>query len=186
MTTATPSTKRRGRFFLSLFFVGLVAACALLTVGVTTRLNETREQLADWNPGYKCIKILRGDLVEVTDYETTNRVQLLGMTCPPPTRDSDLDALSVEWALPEDELLQHGITARDTLTTWIYKRQIQFEFPGPEVETLADAARRRQHFVGGEAESIGHASPSGCAPPGSPAFCAAIQSRVALPILRPS
>jgi len=129
METTPQLKQRRSRILLTLFILCVIATCGLLTVGVSSRLEATREKTSDWHAGYHCIDVIRGDLIRVTADGMTNLVQILGMACPSTSRDRQASVMAAERHMPEDRVVEHGITAQKTLKAWINKRRVNLVSP---------------------------------------------------------
>ena len=129
METATPGHKRKSRWSLTAFIVAVVCVCGLLTFGVASRLESTRQKTKDWHEGHLCVGVLRGDLVEVEMEGRTNQVQLLGLHCPPIARDAEATDMAATYGRSEEDLVRLGQVSHKTLKAWVNKRRVHLKTP---------------------------------------------------------
>ena len=140
--------QKQSRISLTVFFVSVIAASALLTYGIVPRVKSLKATSQDQIPRWICIEVLAGDLIRVTHQGKTNLVHMAGIASPIPQHGPALDVASKQLIIPIDELLKRAQISRKSLTTWIYHRTVRV-VAHPELErTYPDALEAYVHVSG--------------------------------------
>ena len=144
MDASEKRRQRRGKVYLTLFFLVLAGLCLGFTVGIAPMLQGVQRDASSKIPHWTCVGVSAGDLLDIESLTTTRVVRLHGITCPPQEEGPALTAMAQELGFPEDELRHQGEMARNTVAAWIYKRRLDVEW-APETE--GDAPEIAEGYV---------------------------------------
>jgi endonuclease YncB( thermonuclease family) len=126
--TADPSqtrSRKRSQILVTLFFSGLILFTLALLAIIVPRVQHLRRTSGDDIPHWLVIEVVAGDLIRVESGGTNRLVHVYGIGCPPLEANARFREAQLRLGLPDHELLQRGLLARNTLSTWIYRRQAQ-------------------------------------------------------------
>jgi endonuclease YncB( thermonuclease family) len=141
----SPKQVRAGRIGLTLFFVVLALLCLSGTYLFVPVIRATYDGGGDIIPRWRCIEVLAGDTIRVTDGQSTNLVYVAGIRSPPPERGKKLDEAVDELKMRDLDLLKKGQVAQKSLYAWINRRRARLAV----VEQLEPGVMTAFVYVGG-------------------------------------
>lgn len=122
-------SKRASRVGLTLFLLGIVAFCFLLTFGIAPYLREAAARSDAFSMLGRCMEVRSADTLVIEQNDERRLVRLVGIEAPRLEGDPLLAAQAQARQVDVHWLARQGQVSRNTLAAWIYRRGLHLTYP---------------------------------------------------------
>jgi endonuclease YncB( thermonuclease family) len=141
--------RKQSRLFSIGMVVFILGVCLALTYGVAPGLRARATDGLNAMPLYRVMNIVSGDTLELRMGESNQLVRLVGIEAPAMEGDPRVAEQAARWTLDPVYVAQNGVTSRNTLSAWIYRRSVFVAYPFGEDTRDAEGRLQVQAQVAG-------------------------------------